>query len=34
VPDTFVARAFGFRGAEFFQAEAGSRDAVKVGMAP
>ena len=32
VPDTFVARAFGFKGAEFFQAEAGSRDAVKVEM--
>ena len=30
VPDAFVARAFGFAGAEFFQAEAGSRDAVKV----
>ena len=25
VPDVFVARAFGFSGAEFFQAEAGSR---------
>lgn len=33
VPDVFVARAFGFNGAEFFQAEAGSRDAVKVEMA-
>jgi LemA protein len=33
VPDAFVARAFGFKGAEFFQAEAGSRDAVKVEMA-
>jgi LemA protein len=32
VPDVFVARAFGFSGAEFFQAEAGSRDAVKVEM--
>ena len=32
VPDVFVARAFGFGGAEFFQAEAGSRDAVKVEM--
>jgi LemA protein len=30
VPDAFIARAFGFRGAEFFQADAGSRDAVKV----
>ncbi len=34
VPDVFVARAFGFGGAEFFQAEAGSRDAVKVEMTP
>ena len=33
VPDAFVARAFGFAGAEFFQAEAGSRDAVKLEMA-
>lgn len=32
VPDAVVARAFGFAGAEFFQAEAGSRDAVKVDM--
>ena len=32
VPDAVVARAFGFTGAEFFQAEAGSRDAVKVDM--
>jgi LemA protein len=32
VPDAFVARAFGFEGAEFFQAESGSRDAVKVEM--
>ncbi|HET7127206.1 MAG TPA: LemA family protein [Lysobacter sp.] len=32
VPDAFIARAFGFKGAEFFQAEAGSRDAVKVEM--
>jgi len=32
VPDVVVARAFGFSGAEFFQAEAGSRDAVKVEM--
>jgi len=32
VPDVLVARAFGFKGAEFFQAEAGSRDAVKVEM--
>jgi LemA protein len=30
LPDALVARAFGFRGAEFFQAEDGSRDAVKV----
>ena len=34
VPDVAIARAFGFAGAEFFQAEAGSRDAVKVEMAP
>jgi LemA protein len=34
VPDAFLARAFGFDGAEFFQAEAGSRDAVKVGIEP
>jgi LemA protein len=32
VPDTFIARTFGFKGAEFFQVEAGSRDAVKVEM--
>ena len=32
VPDVFVARLAGFKGAEFFQAEAGSRDAVKVEM--
>jgi LemA protein len=32
VPDAFAARAFGFAGAEFFQAEAGSHDAVKVEM--
>jgi LemA protein len=32
VPDAFVARAFGFEGAEFFQAQADSRDAVKVEM--
>jgi LemA protein len=34
VPDAFLARAFGFDGAEFFQAEAGSRDAVEVGIEP
>jgi len=34
VPDVFIARATGFKGAEFFQAEAGSRDAVKVEMNP
>ena len=32
VPDAFIARAFGFKDAEFFQAEAGSRDAVEVEM--
>jgi len=32
VPDALIARASGFGGAEFFQAEAGSRDAVKVQM--
>ena len=32
VPDVLVARAFGFTGAEYFQAEAGSRDGVKVEM--
>ena len=32
VPDLLVARIGGFGGAEFFQAEAGSRDAVKVEM--
>lgn len=34
MPDALVARAFGFQGAEFFQAEAGSRDAVHVDLAP
>ena len=34
VPDLLVARLTGFKGAEFFQAEAGSRDAVTVEMAP
>ena len=33
VPDVLVARGFGFKGAEFFQAGAGSRDAVEVDMA-
>jgi LemA protein len=33
VPDAVVARLFGFHGAEFFQAESASRDAVKVEMA-
>ncbi|MFT3896692.1 MAG: LemA family protein [Thermomonas sp.] len=32
LPDAVIARAFGFKGAEFFQAEAGSRDAAKVEM--
>lgn len=32
VPDIVIARMAGFKGAEFFQAESGSRDAVKVEM--
>jgi len=32
IPDALIAGPFGFKGAEFFQAESGSRDAVKVEM--
>ncbi len=34
VPDIVVARAFGFREAEFFQAEAGARDPAQVRLEP
>jgi LemA protein len=32
VPDLFIARAFGFTQAEFYQAQSGERQAVKVGL--